>query len=47
MMVMETGQGVLELGGRGVSQQGPVSNMGCLGFRLSQQCLLSFIYFKD
>lgn len=37
---------VQQLWGKGVSQQGPVSRMGCVGLRLSQQCCLSFLYFK-
>lgn len=38
---------VWQLWERGVSQQRPVSGVGFVGLRLSQQCLLSFIYFKD
>lgn len=37
------------LGERGLTreQQGPVSSMGSVGSRLSQQCIRLFIYFKE
>lgn len=50
--VREAGQSVLHLtalGERGLAeeQQGPMSSTGCVGSRLSQQCIHLFIYFKE